>query len=59
MAIRFETGRILLSVQICGDNQAGFGVGIADEAEYLFIADQWLGGPGFGDFGEQGDSSLA
>ena len=42
-----------MSVQVCGHNQAGFGAGIANEAQHLFITDQWLGGPVFGDPGEQ------
>ena len=29
------------------------GAGIANEAEHLVVADQWLGGPVFGDLREQ------
>src|SRR5450755_4803282 len=53
LAIRFETSGILLSVQICGHNEAGFSAGIADETEHLFIAGQWLGSPAFRNLGEQ------
>jgi hypothetical protein len=45
LAIRFETSRILLSVQIGGHNEAGFSAGIRDEAKHLFIAGQRLGSP--------------
>jgi hypothetical protein len=38
LAIRFETSRILLSVQIGDHNEAGFSAGIRDEAKHLFIA---------------------
>src|SRR6202140_4880599 len=40
-------------MQICRHNQAGPGAGIANEAQHLFIADQWLGGPVFGNLREQ------
>src|ERR1039457_6935095 len=47
--VRFETGRILFSVQIGRHNQARCGTGSANILEHLFIAVQWLGGPVFGD----------
>src|SRR5258708_29911516 len=53
LAFRFEPSGILLSMQICRHNQAGLGAGIANEAQHLFIADQWLGGPVFGNLREQ------
>jgi len=53
VAVGFETGGILFSIQIRGHNEAGFGVGIADEAQHFFIADQRFGGPVFGYLGEQ------
>src|SRR5271157_4695760 len=49
MRFRFETGPILLSVQIGGHNQSGSGAGGANEVEHRFIAVQWLGSPVLGD----------
>jgi hypothetical protein len=45
-----ETGRILFSVQIGSDNQAGLGTGSANEVEHFFVAGEGLGGllPGMG-----------
>ena len=45
MTVGFETGGILFSIQVRGHNEAGFGVGIANEAQHFFIADQRFGVP--------------
>jgi hypothetical protein len=46
-------GLILVSVEIGGHDQAGFGAGSADEFEHFFVAVQGFGSPVFGDLGEQ------
>ena len=51
--IWFEPDRILFAVQVGSHNQAGSGTGGTNEFEHSFIAVQRLGGPVFGDLGEQ------
>ena len=41
------------TVEVSGDGEAGTGAGVADEVEDFGVAVKWLGGPVFGDFGEQ------
>jgi hypothetical protein len=43
----------LSTVEVSRDGEAGSGTGVADEVEDLWITVQRLGGPVFGDFGEQ------
>src|ERR1035438_4362808 len=47
------TGWIVFTVEGSRDREAGSGAGVADEVEDLGIAVKRLGGPVFGDFGEQ------
>ena len=49
----FDTGRIVTTVEVSGDGQAGLGCGRANEIEDLLVAVQGFTGPVFGDLREE------
>jgi hypothetical protein len=50
---RLGADRIVATVEVSGDRQAGLSSGGADEVQDLLIAVEWFAGPVFGDLGKQ------
>jgi len=49
----FGAGRIVATVEVSGNRQAGLSSGGADEVQDLLMAVEWFASPVFGDLGEE------
>ena len=49
----FGAGRIVATVEVSGNRQAGLSSGGADEVEDLLMAVEWFASPVFGDLGKE------
>jgi hypothetical protein len=49
----FGAGRIVATVEVSGNRQAGLSSGGADEVQDLLMAVEWFASPVFGDLGKE------